>query len=109
MTPAIIHKDNPILTPTVATNTEDEDLGSIVIGGICRSAHASAPRCHTKVGFDNKSYSDCKYRDGNIHITMGTGHDTDHPSLIKPNPLMHTLGTAMMHYPKHFLRSTASK
>jgi hypothetical protein len=51
-----------------------------------------------KVGFDNKSYPDGKYRDGTIHITVGTDHDANHPSLIDSNPLIHALGTAMMHY-----------
>ena len=29
---------------------------------------------------------------------VGTGHNADHPSPIDPDPLMHVLGTAMMHY-----------
>jgi hypothetical protein len=44
------------------------------------------------------SYPDGKYRDGTIHITVDTGHDAYHTSLIDPNPLMHALDTAMMHY-----------
>ncbi len=96
--PAIIHDDDPIPTPAVATDTEDKDLESIVIGCVRHSARAPASHPHMKVGFDNKSYPDGKYRDGAIHIMVGTGHDADRPSPIYPDPLMHTLGTAMMHY-----------
>jgi hypothetical protein len=39
-----------------------------------------------------------EYKDGTIHITVRTGHDANHPSPINPDPLMHTLGTAMLHY-----------
>ncbi len=98
VTPAIIHDNAPILTPAIVTVTEDEDLGSIVIRGVRHSAHVPTSQCLTKVGFDNKSYLDGKYRDGTIHITIDTGHNADHPSSIDPNPLMHALGTAMMHY-----------
>jgi hypothetical protein len=42
-TPAIIHDDYPIPTPAVATDTEDEDLGSIIIRGVHCSAHAPTP------------------------------------------------------------------
>jgi hypothetical protein len=51
-----------------------------------------------KVGFDNKSYPDGKYRDSTIHITMDTGHNANYPSPINPDPLMHALGIAMIHY-----------
>ncbi len=70
-------------------------LGSTTIHGRRCSTH---PTCFTKVSFDNKSYSDGQYKNGTIHITMDLGHDTDHPSLINPDPLMHVLGTAMLHY-----------
>jgi hypothetical protein len=42
-------------------------------------------------------YPDSKYRDGTIHVTVDTGHDANHPSPISPDPLMHALGTVMMH------------
>ncbi len=58
-------------------------------------------------GFDNKSYPDGKYRDGTIHITVDTSHDADHPSPIDPDPLMHALGTAMMHYANPEARALA--
>jgi hypothetical protein len=77
--PAIIHDDAPILTPTVATVTEEEDLGSIVIGGVRCSAHAHAPQRLSKVGFDNKSYPHSKYWDGTIHIMVDTGHKSPLP------------------------------
>jgi hypothetical protein len=94
-TPAIVPN---IPTPAVATDAEDEDLGSIIIGGIPCSARAPTPHFHTKVDFDSKSYPDGKYRDGTIHIAMGIGHDANHPSPIDPKPLMHILVTDMMHY-----------
>ena len=45
-----------------------------------------------------KSYSGGKYKNGTVHITVDLGHDTDHPSPINSEPLMHVLGTAMLHY-----------
>ncbi len=106
-TPTIIHNNAPIPTPTIPTVTEDENLRSIIIGGVRCSAHAPAPQCLTNVGFDNNSYPDCKYRDGTIHITVDTGHNTNHPSPINPDPLMHALGTAMMHYANPDTRALA--
>ncbi len=35
---------------------------------------------------------------GTIHITVDSGHDANHPSPIDPDPLMHVLGIAMLHY-----------
>jgi hypothetical protein len=96
--PAIIHNDAQIPTPAVTTITENKDLGSIIIGGVCCSARAPASRRLTKVSFDNKPHPDGKYRDGTIHIMVDTGHHANHPSPIDPDPLMHALGTAMMHY-----------
>jgi hypothetical protein len=52
----------------------------------------------TKVSFNNKTYSDGQYKDGTIHITVDSGHDTNHPSPIDPDPLTHILGIAMLHY-----------
>jgi hypothetical protein len=89
--PAIIHDNDPIRKPSVATNTEDKDLGSIIIGGVHCSASAPAPQLHMKVGFDNKSYLDSKYRDGTIHIMVGTGHDAKKtPRSIPTTSCMHS-------------------
>jgi hypothetical protein len=51
-----------------------------------------------KVSFNNKSYSDGTYKDCTMHIMVGTGQDNNHPSPIEPDPYMHILGVAMLHY-----------
>jgi hypothetical protein len=61
----------------------------------------------TKVSFDNKSYLDGQYKGGTIHITVDSGHDTDHPSPINPDPLMHVLEIAMLHYTNPKARAVA--
>jgi hypothetical protein len=93
-----IQEDTLIPIMTTQAIIADEDLGSIIIGGQQCSARVPAPRQLTKVGFNNKSYSDGKYKDDTIHIAVGTGHDANHPSLIDPDPLLHALGTTMLHY-----------
>ena len=52
----------------------------------------------TKVNFNNKTYSDGHYKDGTIHITIDSGHNADHPSPINPDPLIHVMGVALLHY-----------
>ncbi len=81
-----------------ATEMEEAVLGSTTIDGRHCSTHNRTPTRFTKVSFDNKSYSDGQYKEGTIHITVNLGHDTDHPSPINPDPLMHVLGIAMLHY-----------
>jgi hypothetical protein len=85
-------------TNTVTPVTDDNTLGSIQINGQYQSAQTLAPRRLTKASFNNKSYLDGYDKDGTIHITTGSNHDANHPSLIDPNPLMHLLGTALIHY-----------
>jgi hypothetical protein len=51
-----------------------------------------------KVSFKNKSYSNGTYKDGTVHVTVNAGHDNDHPSPIDPDPYMHVLGIALLHY-----------
>jgi hypothetical protein len=46
----------------------------------------------------NKSYSNGTYKDGTVHITIGAGHNNNHPSPINPDPYTHILGIAMVHY-----------
>ncbi len=81
-----------------AAEMEEAVLGSTTIGGRCCSTCNPTPTRFTKVSFDNKSYSDGQYKEGTVHITVDSGHDTDHPSPINPDPLMHFLGIAMLHY-----------
>ncbi len=38
---------------------------------------------------------------------MDLGHNTDHPSPINPDPLMHVLGIAMLHYTNPEARAIA--
>jgi hypothetical protein len=33
-----------------------------------------------------------------MHIMVGAGHNNDHPSPLNPDPYMHILGMAMLHY-----------
>jgi hypothetical protein len=61
----------------------------------------------TKVSFDNKSYLDGQYKGGTIHITVDSGHNADHPSLIDPDPLMHVLGIPILHYTNLEARTVA--
>ncbi len=77
---------------------EEAILGSTTIDGCRHSTGNRTPTCFTKVSFDNKSYSDGQYKNGTVHITVDLGHDTNHPSPINPNPLMHVLGIAIFHY-----------
>ncbi len=81
-----------------AAKMEEAVLGSTTIDGRCCSTHNRTSTRFTKVSFNNKSYSDGQYKEGTIHITVDLGHDTNHPSPIDPNPLMHVLGISMLHY-----------
>ncbi len=114
--PNLFHKlDTPptLLVPTVlmmddnnenpvddkeAVNIEAIVLGSTTIDGLRRSTQVPLPPRITKVSFNNKSYSHGSYKDGTMHIMVGAGHDNDHPSLIDPDPYVHVLGVAMLHY-----------
>ncbi len=90
--------DNDESVNAEAAELEEEILGSTTIDGRRCSTRNQIPTSLTKVGFDNKSYLDGQYKGGTIHITVDSGHDTDHPSPINPDPLMHVLGIAMLHY-----------
>jgi hypothetical protein len=81
-----------------AAKQEEEILGSTTINGRCRSTRNQIPTSLTKVSFNNKSYLDCQYKGGTIHITVDSGHNANHPSPINPDPLMHVQGIAMLHY-----------
>jgi hypothetical protein len=73
-------------------------LESITIDGLCCSTQVPLPPHITKVSFNNKSYYKGTYKDGTVHIMVGAGHDNNHPSPIDPDPNMHVLGMAMLHY-----------
>jgi hypothetical protein len=90
-----------------AAELEEEILGSTTIDGQHRSTRNRISMSLTKVSFDNKSYSDGQYKSGTIHITVDSGHDADHPSPIDPDPLMHVLGIAMLHYTNPEARAVA--
>jgi hypothetical protein len=105
--PTIVVPPTPILDQdipedqtvnTEAAELEEAILGSTKINGRCCSTCNQIPTRMTKVSFNNKFYSDGQYKDGTIHITMDSGHDTDRPSPIDPNPLTHVLGIAILHY-----------
>ncbi len=90
-----------------AAEMEEAILGSTTIDGRRRSTRNRTPTCFTKVSFDNKSYSDNQYKNSTVRITVNSGHDTNQPSPIDPNPLMHVLGTAMLHYTNPEARAVA--
>jgi hypothetical protein len=82
-----------------ASNIEAAVFGSTTIDGLCCSTRVPLPPpCITKVSFNNKSYSDGTYKDNAVHIMVIAGHDNNHPSPIDPDPYMHILGVAMLHY-----------
>jgi hypothetical protein len=85
-------------TNTITPITDNNTLSSILIEGQLQSSQTPAPRCLTKASFNNKSYSDGYYKDGTTHITTNSGHNAKHPLPINPNPLMHILVTALIHY-----------
>jgi hypothetical protein len=90
----------PATPPTNAPthDTEEDDLGSIIVDSRRWPSRTPAPRHFTKIGFDKKLYLDGQYKVGTIHITTSF-HDANHPSPIDPDPLMHALGTAaILHY-----------
>ncbi len=90
-----------------AAKLEEAILGLTTIDGRRCSTRNRIPTCLTKVSFDNKSYSDGQYKDVTIHIRVDSGHDADHPSPINPNPLMHVLGIALLHYTNLEARAVA--
>ncbi len=105
--PTIVVPPTPILDEDMnddesvnakAAKLEEEVLGLTTIDGRCRSTRNRILTSLTKVSFDNKSYSDGQYKGGTIHITVDSGHDANHPSPINPDPLMHILGSTMLHY-----------
>ncbi len=102
--------DNATDDETIDAKTakmEEAVLGSTTIDGCRRSTCNRTPTRFTKVSFDNKSYSDGQYKEGTVHITVDLGHDTNHPSPIDPDPLMHVLGIAMLHYTDPDTRAVA--
>jgi hypothetical protein len=99
--------DNNESVDTKATKLEEAILGLNSIDRRNRSTCNRVPTCLTKVSFDNKSYSDGQYKDGTIHITVDSGHNANHPSPIDPDPLMHVLGIAMLHYTNPEARAVA--
>jgi hypothetical protein len=90
-----------------AAKLEEEILGSTTNNRRRSSTCNQIPASLTKVSFNNKSYSDGQYKGGTIHITVDSGHDADHPSPIDPDPLMHVLGIAMLHYTNPKARAVA--
>jgi hypothetical protein len=46
-------------------------------------------------------------KNGTVHITVNSEHDTNHPSPIDSDPLMHVLGTTMLHYTNPEARAVA--
>ena len=63
----------------------------------------------TKVNFNNKSYSHGHYKDGTNHITVNSDHDSNHPSPIDPDPLMHVLGVAQHSHNPTALQQASKK
>ncbi len=105
--PTIVVPSTPILDKDMddkksvnakAAKLEEEILRSTTIDRQRRSTCNRIPTSLTKVSFNNKSYSDGQYKGGTIHITVDSVHNANHPSPINPDPLMHVLGIAMLHY-----------
>ncbi len=90
--------DNNESVNAKAAKLEEEILRSTTIDGRRCSTRNRILTSLTKVSFDNNSYSDGQYKGGTIHITVDSGHKANHPSPIDPDPLMHVLGIAMLHY-----------
>jgi hypothetical protein len=88
---------NPINDKEVA-EIEEAILSSTTVDGLRCSTRIPIPPHITKVSFKNKLYSNGTYKDGTVHITVNAGHDNDHPSPIDPEPYMHVLGIALLHY-----------
>jgi hypothetical protein len=89
--------ENPI-NDKEAANMKAAMFGSTTIDGLHCSTQVPIPPPVTKVSFNNKSYSGMPYKDGTVHITVGAGHDNNHTSPINPDPYMHVLGIATLHY-----------
>jgi hypothetical protein len=81
-----------------AAEIKEAVLGSTTVNSLHCSTCISIPPCITKVSFKNKWYSDGTYKVGTVHITVDAGHNIDHPSPIDPDPYMHVLGIALLHY-----------
>jgi hypothetical protein len=81
-----------------AADSKAAFLGSTTIDGLRRSTRVPLTHRVTKFNFNNKSYSDGTYKDGTVDIMVGAGQDNDHPSPINPDPYMHILGVAVLHY-----------
>ncbi len=114
--PTIVIPPTPTLNKDIANNKtvntkaaklEEAILRSTTIDGHRCSTRNQIPTCMAKVSFNNKSYSDGQYKDGTIHVTVVSGHDTNHPSPINPDPLTHILGKAMLHYTNPEARAVA--
>jgi hypothetical protein len=81
-----------------AANIEAAVLGSTTIDDLLCSTRVPLPPNTKKVSFNSKSYSDVTYKDSTVHITVGAGHNNNHPSPINPGTYMHVLCVAMLHY-----------
>jgi hypothetical protein len=81
-----------------ASEIKEAIIGSTSVNGLHCSTRIPIPPRITKVSFKNKSHSDGTYKDGTVHITANAGHTNDHSSPIDPDPYMHVLGIALLHY-----------
>ncbi len=97
--PILYDATEPTNEPTkrVTPFTDVNALGSILINGQHYLVQTQAPRRLTKASFNNKSYLGSYYKDSTIHITTNSGHDANQPLPINPDPLVHVLGTALIH------------
>jgi hypothetical protein len=76
--------DNDTKTPLgdeEAAKIEDAILGSTTIDGLRHSTQIPLLPCITKVGFNNKLYSDGTSKDGIVHITVGCRPQQQSPVL----------------------------
>ncbi len=96
--PAGEDKEDDMIDDNKAAEIEEAVLGSTIIDGRHCSTQQPQPTGVTKVSFNNKSYSDGTYKDGTVHITINADHDADHPSPVDPDPHLHVLGIALLHY-----------
>jgi hypothetical protein len=65
-----------------AAEIEDAVFGSTTVDGLCCSTQIPLPAYVTKVSFNNKLYSNGTRKDSTVLITVGAGHQNDHPSPI---------------------------
>jgi hypothetical protein len=89
--------ENPINNKE-ADKIKEAIHGSTTVDDLHCSTCIPIPPCITQVSFKSKLYSDGTYKDGTVHITVDAGHDNDHPSPINPDPYIHILGIALLHY-----------